>query len=146
MTGRLGDLGEFGWMDIKTRTPHDTAAHLAATLGWTVDGRRVHASGHPIGGLSDLANPVYPPGTPPHVAYYIAVDDIGTRVTAAVDGGARIVVEPFELGDGGAIATLLDPFGAAFSLWEGSDGWRLPGTGTGLPERMLLWCGRGRQP
>ncbi|SER27918.1 hypothetical protein SAMN05216188_109283 [Lentzea xinjiangensis] len=137
-------MTEFCWMDLKTRDVTGTAAFFARALGWrfAVDeddwrkATKIYADGHPIGGVSDLANPVYPPGTPAHIAFYLAVDDVDRRVEAAVSNGARLVVPPFEAGDQGRTATLIDPFGAAFSLWRARafTGWRFP------PGRMVLAC------
>ncbi|WP_258198949.1 VOC family protein [Streptomyces sp. A244] len=152
MTTRLGSLNEFCWMDLKTRDPAGTAALLSTTFGWrfAVDEEdwrkavKISVEGQLIGGLSDVANPVYPPGTPAHIAYYLAVDDIDRRVEAATTLGAHLVVPPFDAGDQGRIATLIDPEGAAFSLWQRRDfpGWSFPPRLAGFPHRMLLACDR----
>ncbi|SDH18909.1 hypothetical protein SAMN05216553_117126 [Lentzea fradiae] len=148
----LGMLNEFCWMDLKTRDPDGTAEFLGTALGWrfAVDeedwrkATKIHAGDHPIGGVSDLSNPVYPPGTPAHVAFYLSVDDLDRRVEAAVVGGARLVVPPFEAGDQGRTATLVDPAGAAFSLWEplAFAGWSFPPGLAGAPHRLVLACDR----
>ncbi|WP_308280461.1 hypothetical protein [Streptomyces lincolnensis] len=78
---------------------------------------KITAGGCRIGGVSDLADPVYPPDIPAHIAYYLAVDDVERRTEAAVANGARLVVPPFDAGDQGRMVTLIDPVGAAFSLW-----------------------------
>ncbi len=149
---RLGAPGEFCWMDLKTRDMAGTAAFFSHTLGWRFaldedDWRKatkITVDGHRIGGVSDLANPLYPPGTPAHIAYYLAVDDVGRRAEAAVANGARLVVPPFEAGDQGFLATLVDPFGAVFSLWQPRRfaGWEFPGGLAGAPRRMVLACDR----
>lgn len=123
----------------------------SAVLGWRFavdedDPRRatkIHVDGHPIGGVSDLSGPVYPPGTPPHAAYYLAVDDVDRRAEAAVAHGARLVVGPFDAGEQGRMATLVDPEGAAFSLWQARSfaGWRLPPGVEHAPMRLVLACG-----
>ncbi|MGW0839124.1 VOC family protein [Streptomyces sp. NPDC002787] len=154
MTTRLGSPGEFCWMDLKTRDLPGTTAFFADTLGWRFavdedDWRRATkitaGNGHRIGGVSDLANPVYPPETPAHIAFYLAVDDVDRRTGTAVANGARLVVPPFDAGDQGRMATLADPEGAAFSLWEprGFGGWAFPPGATGVPHHMVLAC---RQP
>ncbi|MFF6953911.1 VOC family protein [Streptomyces iakyrus] len=150
MTTRLGSENEFCWMDLKTRDPAGTAALLSGTLGWrfAVDEKdwrkaiKISVDGHLIGGVSDLADPVYPPGTPAHIAFYLAVDDIDRRAEAATALGARLVVPPFDAGDQGRIATLIDPAGAAFSLWQRHHfpGWRFPPRLAGSPHRMVLAC------
>ncbi|MFD0855486.1 hypothetical protein ACFQ07_24805, partial [Actinomadura adrarensis] len=78
----LGSVGEFCWMDLKTRDIPGTAGFFSAVLGWRFavdedDWRRATKAsldGHQLATVSDLANPIYPPGTPPHIAYYLAVD------------------------------------------------------------------------
>lgn len=143
-------MNEFCWMDLKTHDPSGTAAFFSSVLGWdfAVDEeswRRavtISAGGARIGGVSDLAQPVYPPGTPPHIAYYLAVDDVDHRTAVAVGNGARIVVPPFDAGDQGRIATLVDPVGAAFSLWQRHrpTGWPAPATVAAGPHRTVLVC------
>lgn len=149
---RHGPLNEFCWMDLKTRDPSGTAAFFAAVLGWDfavdeTDWRRavkISAGDHRIGGVSDLAQPVYPPGLPAHVAYYLAVDDVDHRTAVAAENGARILVPPFDAGDQGRIATLIDPVGATVSLWRprGFAGWPVspPDEGTAIPDHMVLVC------
>lgn len=138
-------------MDLKTRDPDGTAAFFSSVLGWGFaveeeDWRRavkISAGGRRIGGLSDLAQPVYPPGTPPHTAYYLAVDDVDRRTEAAAANGARLVVPPFDAGDQGRIATLTDPSGAAFSLLQrpGPVRWAGPPRGgAAVPHHMVLVC------
>lgn len=128
----------FCWMDLKTHDVGATAGFLVALLGWECavaeeDPRRavsVYAEGVRIGGVSDLSRPPYPPGLPAHTAYYIAVDDADGRTAAAEAAGARVVVEPFDADGQGRVATLVDPVGAAVSLWEGRSlrGWARPRT------------------
>ena len=150
MTTRLGSVNEFCWMDLKTRDPSGTADFFSRTLGWRfavdeTDWRRatkITAGGCRIGGVSDLADPVYPPDIPAHIAYYLAVDDVERRTEAAVANGARLVVPPFDAGDQGRMVTLVDPVGAAFSLWEPHrfTGWDIPPGLANAPTRMVLAC------
>lgn len=120
---RHGPLDEFCWMDLKTRDPNGTAAFFSAVLDWDFavdeqDWRKavtISAGDHRIGGLSDLAQPVYPPGLPAHIAYYLAVDDVDRRTAVAAENGAQILVPPFDAGDQGRVATLIDPVGAVVS-------------------------------
>ncbi|SCE11576.1 Protein N-acetyltransferase, RimJ/RimL family [Streptomyces sp. Termitarium-T10T-6] len=149
---RHGPLNEFCWMDLKTRDPSGTAVFFSTVLGWDfavdeADWRRavkISAGDHRIGGVSDLAQPVYPPGLPAHVAYYLAVDDVDHRTAVAAENGARILVPPFDAGDQGRIATLIDPVGAAVSFWRprGFAGWPVspPDEGGVIPDHMVLVC------
>ncbi|GKQ38771.1 VOC family protein [Streptomyces sp. A012304] len=148
----LGSLYEFCWMDLKTGDEDGTAGFLSEALGWcfAVDeedwrqATKITVDGHLIGGVSNLANPVYPANTPAHVAYYLAVDDVDGRTEAATANGARLVVPPFDASDQGRMATLIDPVGAAFSLWQPHrfTGWTFPPRTAGAPHHMVLACDR----
>lgn len=148
----LGALNEFCWMDVKTYDVPGTEAFFSAVLGWRFavdesDWRRaikIFADGHQIGGVSDLSSPLYPPGTPAHIAYYLAVDDIEARTEAATTEGAQLVLAPFDAGDQGRIATLIDPVGAAFSLWQTHPANRWSPSAR-APQRMVLACPRPEQ-
>ncbi|WP_433407921.1 VOC family protein [Saccharomonospora azurea] len=136
----------FCWLDVKTHAVADLSAVVAHTLGWHVamveESPRpvMSVDGYAVGGLSDLANPVYPSETPDHVAYYLAVDELDRRVDVALEHGARLVVPPFDVPGQGRMATLTDPLGAGFSLWqaEGFAGWTFPAGRNGAPCGMVL--------
>ncbi|MCL7376483.1 VOC family protein [Streptomyces sp. 35G-GA-8] len=146
----LGSLNEFCWMDLKIRDQSGTTAFLSRALGWhfAVDEEdwrqaiKITIDGYQIGSVSSLASPIYPPDTLAHVAYYLAVDDVDRRAEAATANGARLVVPPFDAGDQGRTATLIDPMGAAFSLWQpqGFTGWKFPPRFVGAPHHMVLAC------
>lgn len=151
----LGSVNEFCWMDLKTRDPTGTAAFFSQALGWrfAVDEKdwrqatKIATGGHRIGGVSNLADPVYPSDTPAHIAYYLAVDNVDHCTKAATANGARLVVAPFDAGDQGRMATLIDPVGAAFSLWQPYKfaGWQIPPHVAGAPHHMVLACDRPDQ-
>ncbi|WP_203182231.1 VOC family protein [Streptomyces pratensis] len=153
MTPRhLGAHHEFCWMDLKTHDPSGTAAFFSAVLGWEFavdenDWREavtIFADGHRTGGVSDLAGPLYPAGLPAHIAYYIAVEDVDVATDRAMKEGAHLVLAPFDAGDQGRIATLVDPVGAAFSLWQTHESYRWT-PAAGVPESMTLACDRPEQ-
>nr|WP_323449410.1 VOC family protein [Streptomyces sp. YSPA8] len=141
----------FCWLDLKTHDPAGTADFFRTDLGWRFavdpdDWRQatvIRSGPYRIGSVSDLSAPVYPPGTPPHIAYYLATDDTDRRAAAATGAGARLVVPPFDAGDQGRMATLVDPFGAAVSLWQAREfgGWAFPPGAPGTPLRALHTSG-----
>lgn len=132
---------DFCWLDLKTRDVAGTAEFFSAALGWrfAVDEQdwrkatKIYLGDRELGGVSDLANPVYPPETPPHLAFYLGVDDVDHRTAVALEHGARLVAGPFDAGDQGRLSTLLDPAGVAVSFWEARAfrGWPEP------PGRMV---------
>lgn len=138
--------GEFCWLDVKTRQPQATSAALTEALGWNFrfdetywrPATFVTYHEHDLGGFSDLNASIYPAGTPDHIAVYLAVTDIASAVVTAVRDSAQIIVPAFDAGDTGRIATLLDPFGGAVSLWQrsGHQGWTHPRSLPGAPVRL----------
>ncbi|ASR39611.1 hypothetical protein BAY61_24270 [Prauserella marina] len=143
-------LFPFCWLDVKSHDPAALERFFVSTLGWEFavdeqDWRKatvISVAGHRIGGVSDLANPVYPEETPAHVAFYLTVDDVEARTEAALALGASLVVGPFEAGDQGRMSTLVDPWGAAFSLWQplAFSGWSVPTGVNGAPAALRLSC------
>jgi predicted enzyme related to lactoylglutathione lyase len=125
--------GEFCWFDLKTRDVPATSAFFSAALGWKIavdpgdwrQATKIAVDGRWIAGVSDLASPIYPPDTAPHIASYLAVHDVDASTAAAQRAGAEVVVPPSDVADQGRLATLVDPFGAAVTLWQAGafEGW-----------------------
>ncbi len=66
-----------------------------------------------------------PEGGPPVTAWgtYVQVADAGEAVARALDAGGSVVMDPFDALDGGRIAVVADPAGAALGVWQpGSHG------------------------
>jgi predicted enzyme related to lactoylglutathione lyase len=61
-----------------------------------------------------------PEGAPPVTAWttYVWVDDVNATVAKATDAGGSVLVEPFDALDGGRIAVIADPAGAAIGAWQ----------------------------
>jgi predicted enzyme related to lactoylglutathione lyase len=91
--------GLFGWTFENAMPPGAGGSYLIAKL----DGQDVAA--------------ISPgPGRAWHT--YIAVDDADATAAAAVAAGATMVTEPYDAGPGGRTATVTDPVGAQFRLWQ----------------------------
>jgi uncharacterized protein len=61
-----------------------------------------------------------PEGAPDITAWttYVWVDDVDAIVAKAKHGGGSILVDPFDALDGGRIAVIADPAGAAIGAWQ----------------------------
>lgn len=136
-------------MDITTPDPEATGRELSAALGWEClrdpDGNRGPPTSHGarlgrhwMAGLRTLTASEHPPGTPPHISYYVRVDDADEVHRRALDAGATPMRPPSGVGDRGVLATVVDPFDAAVSFWQPMTfpGWSHPPT-AGTPRRML---------
>ena len=91
----------FGWTFADATPPDAPFRYVIAQLG----GRDVAAIGGPSGG-------------PARWNTYVAVDDADDAAARFVAAGATLVSGPLDAGPGGRTATLLDPEGAAFRLWQ----------------------------
>jgi predicted enzyme related to lactoylglutathione lyase len=89
--------GLFDW-DLR-----ETPAGLVASLG----GRDVAGIGGPPGGPAD-----------PGWTTYIRVDRVDDAVTAVRREGGGVLAEPSDVPGAGRTATVADPAGAVFRLWE----------------------------
>src|SRR3954447_11516879 len=91
--------GLFGWTFENAMPPGADGSYLIARL----DGQDVAAIA---------------PGTGRSWHTYVAVDDADATAAAAVAAGATMVAEPYDAGPGGRTATMIDPVGAEFRLWQ----------------------------
>jgi uncharacterized protein len=143
----IGDPGEFCWIDIKTQDVPATQHWFDALLGWrwSVDetdwrqATKARCDHRPVASISDLSSSIYPVGLPDHVAAYLRVTDLELTAADLLSRGATSLIEPFDAGDQGRVSTMVDPWGAPFSLWEADDQWvwQQPPS-TGAPHRLLL--------
>jgi uncharacterized protein len=97
---------------IATGQPDAEAAGVfySALFGWQVSAGLATLDGQEVASIA--AEPVAGWHT------FIAVDDADATAAAAVAGGGTLVAAPADVGEDGRTATLTDPAGAAFRLWQ----------------------------
>ena len=122
------DTGVPCWVDTWQPDADAAVAFYTALFGWeaheapgggdepvrhvmcSLRGREVAAIGsRPRGGGPEL---------PPAWGTYVRVADADETVATATAAGGRVVMEAFDSLDGGRIAILADPLGAAFGVWQ----------------------------
>lgn len=91
-----GDL--FGWSFNEMGADYDYA--LVAADGKGIDG-----------GIGTA-----PPGSPGHVTFYVATDDVGASLSRAEALGGKTTMPPMKLPTGGEIALFSDPEGHTIGL------------------------------
>lgn len=118
--------GQLCWLDMKTHRTDETKRFYRALLGWqfkdeALSGRsytKIRVGQDELGGLTSLTSPIFPEGTEPHVSFYLAVDDVDQTAVKAVNLGGVLLLEAFDVPNHGRMATIQDPTGAVFSIWE----------------------------
>ncbi|MFG2043503.1 VOC family protein [Dactylosporangium sp. NPDC048998] len=117
--------GEAVWVELCTPDPEKAEAFYASLLGWTVRHeqlgtttyRMCSVGGRDVAGISDAA--ALHGGRPRGWIAYFAVDDIERSARQAVTLGGELVTPPRYLPAAGTGAAVIDPFGAAFGLYQG---------------------------
>ncbi|WP_280153484.1 VOC family protein [Piscinibacter sp. XHJ-5] len=116
--------GKFIWFEHVSDDPAKARAFYEPLFGWHVEGmpmgdqryEMIHNGSDGIGGLMKAQ-----PGEPTAWRSYISVEDIAASYQAALAAGARGVMPPTPFGPVGVGASLVDPTGAAVSLWHSAD-------------------------
>ncbi|PTM58202.1 VOC family protein [Desmospora activa] len=120
------ELGQFCWLDVKTSDIEVTKRFFHKLLGWDFQSEviaervytKIQIGKHEVGGLTNLKSPVFPPGTLPHISFYVAVESVDMTAARVSGLGGKIILEPFDVPGSGRMATIEDPLGGVLSLWE----------------------------
>lgn len=76
-----------------------------------------HLDGKPVAATYTL-DPKRHAGVPPHWMIYVATADADATARRAAELGGKVAAGPFDVMDYGRMAVLLDPTGAALSVWQ----------------------------
>ncbi|MET7397323.1 VOC family protein [Dactylosporangium sp. NPDC005572] len=124
MSGRFR-AGEAVWIELCTPDPARAEDFYRALLGWSVRHEQLGSTtyrmcsvgGRDVAGISDATG--LHGGRPRGWITYFAVDDIERSAQLAVTLGGELVTPPRYLPAAGSGAAVIDPFGAAFGLYQG---------------------------
>jgi predicted enzyme related to lactoylglutathione lyase len=115
--------GAFTWPELATSDPKAAARFYAALFGWDVQVVKTGPNDYTLFKLDgDDVAASYQMGTdegPPHWNCYVSVasaDDAAARARSL--GGSVVGKGPFDVEDIGRMATLRDPAGAMFMVWQ----------------------------
>lgn len=118
--------GALVWNECNTRDVAADTKFYGSVFGATfepVEGaenyHQFQVNGKTVGGLQQMTDPPFPLGIPSHWHAYFSVADTDATVDTAVRRGAEIVAAAEDT-PYGRIASLRDPWGAAFALIAGS--------------------------
>lgn len=112
------------WVDLTTPDTDAARAFYQAVFGWTYDIGGPEYGNYTTARLGEWATAGVvgnQPDAPPMPAawnLYFATDAIETDVARAVALGAQVLYPTMVVSEFGSMATLQDPTGAVFSLWQ----------------------------
>ncbi len=128
MANQQPNTGNFCWVDFATPDPEGAKTFYHKVFNWQYTENPMPcggtytmisaADGGGVGGLFLMPDEMKTANVPPHISNYIEVDNVDAFTDTAKNLGADIKMEPFDVFDYGRMAVLLDPTGAAFSLWQ----------------------------
>jgi predicted enzyme related to lactoylglutathione lyase len=115
------DPGSFSWTDLSTPDAQASKDFYGALLGWDFKDDPI-----PGGGVYVMARrggrraAAMFETTERHPAWasYVTVEDADAAAARASELGANLLAEPFDVMDVGRMATIQDPTGAAFCVWQ----------------------------
>jgi predicted enzyme related to lactoylglutathione lyase len=121
--------GTFSWTDLGTTNADGAKAFYGELCGWDLtdepvgDGSGTVYTTARIDGKAVCA--LYRRGPeqqgPPAWLSYITVEDADAMTTRAIELGAAVLMDPFDVLTVGRMALLADPTGAVFAVWQPRD-------------------------
>jgi predicted enzyme related to lactoylglutathione lyase len=120
--GLWDEPGAACWVELATRDVAAANTFYQALLGWSIsDDAYPHLSAgdRRFGGLQDMNATGVPENVPAHWLLYFKAQDMAAKAEQAAGLGAETLAEPFHLPGTGYFATLRDPQGAVFALYQG---------------------------
>lgn len=113
------------WVDATEPDPDAGAKFYAALFGWDIaDVMPPDAPGRylvgRLRGRDVAAISSQPEGAPRQAMWntYIWVDSADETAAKVREAGGRVLMDPFDVGDAGRMATFADPEGAVFCVWQ----------------------------
>jgi predicted enzyme related to lactoylglutathione lyase len=120
--GLWDEPGAACWAELATRDVPAANAFYQAVFGWSIsDESYPHLSvgDRQFGGVQDMDAGGVPKNVPPHWLLYFRTENAAATAQRAAELGAQTLTEPFHLPGTGHFATLRDPQGAVFALYQG---------------------------
>jgi uncharacterized protein len=106
---------------ILSSKPDETASFYSQLFGWTVNSANVmNYRRIQTGSAEGIQGGIWPapPEAGSFVQLFIAVENVAASVQTATGLGARVLIPPTPLPDGGELAVLRDPTGMSFGVYR----------------------------
>ena len=126
--GRVNEIGCLTWNELGTAEVDRASEFYTGLFGWAAE--PMDTGGGPAyvvisvgersnGGIREQSPEERAAGVPSSWMPYFAVESTDESVEKATRMGGRVLAGPMDIGNGGRIAALADPQGAAFAFWAG---------------------------
>src|SRR6266508_146247 len=118
--------GTFSWVDLQTDDLDGARRFYGALFGWSYEDVPIgdgavysmaRVQGHNVAGLGERQDE----SMPPHWNCYVTVANADAGAARAVELGATLLAEPFDVFDAGRMAAFADPQGAVLSVWQAKE-------------------------
>lgn len=121
------------WIDLTAPDAEAARQFYQTVFGWQYDVGGPEFGGYTTACLGErstagiVGNQPDAPPMPAAWGLYFATDDINADVARAEELGAKVLYPAMTVGPFGSMATLTDPTGAQFSLWQAGQhvGWQM---------------------
>lgn len=122
--GVLGETGSLVWTELLTTDPAKAQPFYTGLFGWRAEAKPMGPMTYTIykngaeqaGGMMQIMKEMGP--MPSNWGVYFGVDDVDASAARAVSLGGKITVSPNDIPNIGRFAVLMDPQGAAFSIFK----------------------------
>ncbi len=137
--------GTFCWVELGTTDPGAAKKLYSELFGWTWlefdmgENGVYHIAqlgGRHAAAMFQLSPDMLSQGVPPNWGVFIAVESADEAAKKAVSLGAKPIMGPFDVGEDGRLAIVMDPVGAVINLWQGK---ATPGVGVMHEPGSLAW-------
>ena len=115
------EQGTFSWTDLSTPGAEASKEFYGGLFDWEFQDNPIPEGGvYFMARLGGRAAAAMFETTERHPAWasYVTVDDADSITARARELGATVLAEPFDVMDAGRMATLQDPTGAVFCVWQ----------------------------
>lgn len=136
--------GSFCWVELGAADRAAAKDFYSSLFGWTCADQVMDAGivytifaldGRDVAGLYEL-DPRQHLGVPPHWMLFVRVEDADAAAARTAELGGNVIVDPYDVFDLGRLASLQDPSGAYFCVWQPN---RHPGIGVAGVPSTLCW-------
>lgn len=123
--------GQFSWVDLMSTDPKASTSFYSALFGWNSDATKDDAGGAytmfdrggiSVAGMGVMPDEVKATGMPPTWSSYVTVEDVEASAKRAEELGATLQTPVIDIEQEGELVgrmvVVIDPQGAAVSLWQ----------------------------